>query len=92
MENPLDYLERANSVRKNLQFTIDTPNGSGDLAFPDLNINVNEVRCCGCSRKSVEPIYHSLVLELYAVLFLHCAGLTSNLVETISRSDVFKGL
>ena len=42
--NPLDYLEYANSLRKNLQFTLETPNGSGDLAFLDMNINVNNER------------------------------------------------
>ena len=42
--NPLDYLEYANSLHKNLQFTLETPNGSGDLAFLDLNINLNEDR------------------------------------------------
>ena len=41
---PLDYLECANSLHKNLQFTLETPNGSGDLAFLDLNINLNEDR------------------------------------------------
>ena len=42
--NPLDYLEHANSLYKNLQFTLETPNGSGDPAFLDLNINLNEDR------------------------------------------------
>ena len=52
--NPLDYLEYASSLHKNLQFTLETTNGSGDLAFLDLNINLNEdrkischVECCG---------------------------------------------
>ena len=40
--NPLDYLEYANSLHKNLQFTLETPNGSGDLAFLDLNIKLYE--------------------------------------------------
>ena len=31
--NPLDYLEYANSLHKNLQFTLEIPNGSGELAF-----------------------------------------------------------
>ena len=42
--NPLDYLEFANSLHKNLQFTLETPNESGDWAFLDLNINLNEDR------------------------------------------------
>ena len=46
--NPLDYLEYANSLHKNLQFTFETPNGSGDLAFLDLNINLNEDRKISC--------------------------------------------
>ena len=40
--NPLDYSEYANFLRKNLQFTLETTNGSADLAFLDLNINLNE--------------------------------------------------
>ena len=46
--NTLDYLEYANFFHKNLQFTLETPNGSGDLAFLDLNINVNEDRKIRC--------------------------------------------
>ena len=46
--NPLDYLEYRNSLHKNLQFTLETPNGSGDLAFLDLNINLNEDRKISC--------------------------------------------
>ena len=46
--NPLDYLEYANSLHKNLQFTIQTPNGSGHMAFLDLNINLNEDRKLSC--------------------------------------------
>ena len=42
--NPLDYLEFSNSLHKNLQITIQRPKGSGDLAFIDLSINVNEDR------------------------------------------------
>ena len=38
--NPLDYLEFANSLQKNLRFTLETPNGNADLAFLDLNIYV----------------------------------------------------
>ena len=44
----LDYLEYANSLHKNLQFTLETPNGSGDLAFLDLNINLNEDKKISC--------------------------------------------
>ena len=40
----LDYLEYANSLHKNLQFPLETPSGSGDPAFLDLNIKVNEDR------------------------------------------------
>ena len=40
--NPLDYLEYAKSLHKNLQFTLETPNDSGDLAFLDLNKKVNQ--------------------------------------------------
>ena len=46
--NPLDYLEYANSLHKNLQFTLETPNGSAELAFLDLNINLNEDRKISC--------------------------------------------
>ena len=46
--NPLDYLEYANFLCKNLQFTLETPNGSGYLAFLDLNINLNEDRKISC--------------------------------------------
>ena len=46
--NPLDYLEYANSLHKNLQFTLETPNGSGDLAFLHQNINLNEYRKISC--------------------------------------------
>ena len=34
--NPLNYLEYANSFHKNLQFTLETPNGSEYRAFLDL--------------------------------------------------------
>ena len=46
--NPLDYLEYAISLHKNLQFTLETPDDSGDLAFLDLNIKVNEDRTISC--------------------------------------------
>ena len=46
--NPLDYLEYANFLPKNLQFTLETPNGSGDLAILELNINLNEDRKISC--------------------------------------------
>ena len=39
--NPLDNLDYSNTLHKNLQLTQETPNGSGDLAFLDLNININ---------------------------------------------------
>ena len=47
-ENPLDYLEYANSFHKKLYLDFDTPKGSRDLAFLDLNINVNEDRKISC--------------------------------------------
>ena len=40
--NPLDYIESANSLHKNLQFILDTPKGSEDPAFLDLNIKTNK--------------------------------------------------
>ena len=46
--NPLDYLEYANSLHKNLQFTLQTPNGGGELAFLDLNVNMSEDRKISC--------------------------------------------
>ena len=42
--NPLDYLEYSNSLHSNLHFTLETPNGFGDLAFLNLNINLNKDR------------------------------------------------
>ena len=45
-------------------------------------------KCCGCSRISAEPIYHSLVSEFYDGPVLHGVRLTNNLVETNSRLDV----
>ena len=38
--NPRDCLEYANSLQKNLKFSVETSIGSGCLVFPDLNINV----------------------------------------------------
>ena len=46
--NPLDYLEYAYSLHKNLQFTLETPNGSGDLAVLDPNMNLNEDSKISC--------------------------------------------
>ena len=46
--NTPDYLEYANFLHKSLQFTPETPNGSEDLAFLDLNIKVNEGRKISC--------------------------------------------
>ena len=57
------------------------------VIFVHVELNV---RCRGCLEISVEPIYHSLVPELYAGLFVHRVRFTNNLVETISRSDVSK--
>ena len=50
--NPLDYLESANSLHMNLQFTLEKPNVSGDLAFLDININVNEDRKVSCQKST----------------------------------------
>ena len=47
-------------------------------------------KCCGYSRISAEPIYHSLVLEFYVGLVFHRVRLTNDLVEIISRLDVLK--
>ena len=54
--SPLDYLEYANSLHKNLQFTLEPPNGRGDLAFLDLNINLNKDRKTSCHwyQKSIQ--------------------------------------
>ena len=42
--NPLDYLEYPHSLHKILQFFLETQKGSWDLAFPDINLNVNKDR------------------------------------------------
>ena len=47
-ENPLDDFEYANSLHKNIQLTLETPNVSGRLAFPDPNINLTEERKIRC--------------------------------------------
>ena len=39
---PPDYLEYASSLHKNLQFTLETPNGNEDLGFLDLNMKLND--------------------------------------------------
>ena len=41
--NPLDYLEFANSLHKNIKFNLETPNGFEDLALLVLKINVNDI-------------------------------------------------
>ena len=43
--NPLEY---ANSLHKNVQFTLETLNAHGNLAFLDLNMNVNDERQISC--------------------------------------------
>ena len=48
--SPLDCLGYANSLHTNLEFNLETPNASGDMAFLDLNINVNEDRRISCHR------------------------------------------
>ena len=46
--NPLEYFVFANSFHKNLQFFLETHIGNGNLAFLDLNINVNDERKISC--------------------------------------------
>ena len=48
--------ESDNFLHNNLQFTPETPNGSGDLTFLDLDLNVNEYRkiSCQCYQKSTD--------------------------------------
>ena len=67
--NPLNYLEYANSLHKILQLNLETPNGSGVLAFLDLNINLNEDRKISCNwyQKST---YTGVILN-----FRSCASL-----------------
>ena len=48
MGYPLEYLGFANSLHKNLQFNLETPNGSGDMTFLDPNINVNKDMTVSC--------------------------------------------
>ena len=46
--DPDEYLKFANSIHKNLQFTLEKVNMDGDLAFPDINVNVsskNNITC-----------------------------------------------
>ena len=63
--NTLDYFEYANFLNKNLIFTLETPNGSGDLAFLNLNINVNKYRKNSClwyqkfTDTGIFPNFHS---------------------------------
>ena len=80
--NPLGYLEYANSLHKNLQFTLETPNGSGDLAFLDLNINVNEDRKISCRwyQKSIDT---GIILN-----FRSCAPLQHK--KTVTQGTVHK--
>ena len=42
--NPQEDLEYANSLHKNLQFTLEIPEGNQNLAFPDLNKNATDDR------------------------------------------------
>ena len=39
-QRELDYLGYANSLHKRIQFTPEPPNGDGNLALLDLNINL----------------------------------------------------
>ena len=39
--NPDEYLKILNSSKKNLQFTLEKENLKEDLAFLDINLNVN---------------------------------------------------
>ena len=79
---PLDYLQHSNSLHKNLQFTLETQNFSGDLALLDLNINVNEDRKidCHCYQKSTDTGIIPIVCG--------CAALQHNknlIQETVHR-------
>ena len=47
--NPLEYIEYANSLHKNIEFTLETTNADGELSLPDLNINVNYERPISCN-------------------------------------------
>ena len=40
--NPQRYLEYVNSLHKNLQFTLETPEADGNLTFIDLNLSIND--------------------------------------------------
>ena len=42
--DPLEYLDYASSLHKNLHFNLETPNGKEKLTFVDLNINVEDER------------------------------------------------
>ena len=46
--NPLKYHECAYSLQQNVQFSLETPNGNGNMPIPDLNINVNDERRISC--------------------------------------------
>ena len=45
---PLNYIEYANSLHKNLPYTLETQNGSEDVEFLNLNINENEDKKLSC--------------------------------------------
>ena len=49
-------LEAANKMRPNLQFTIEELDSNGNLAFLDLNVNVDEGKkvTCGWYQKSTD--------------------------------------
>ena len=46
--NPQGYLEYVNSLHKNLQFTLETPNANGNLTFIDLNLSINDETQISC--------------------------------------------
>ena len=66
------YLKTLHSLHKNLKFTLETPNGSGVLAFLDLNINENEDKKISCNwyQKSTDT---GIILS-----FCSCATLQHN--------------
>ena len=67
--NPLDYLEYTNSHHKILQFTLETLNCSGDLAFLDLNKNLSKDRKISCH------LYQKLTNTSLILSFHSCAPL-----------------
>ena len=80
--DPDIVLKAANELHPNLQFTIENPDSNGDLAFLDLNINVD-------SRKKVTCGWYQKPTDTGTILiFRSCAPLQykRNVVEgTVHR-------